>query len=843
MAKKKLNSSSKKKVIKKERLEAEHPTALNSHFHQIVSQASKDHLIQVNVALAAEEYACIFGANKNLYRVTPSMQDGLRPGKRRMLYTWWARNGKPMDTRPETLTKLRNSKSKVGKIQSATMDIHPHGDTAIYETIVNEGQIFRNNVLLIDKQGNFGNLNGDPASASRYIEMGMSEYMIDCFFDDFEHYCIPMKETYDGKSLEPEYLPAKYPHALFNPQFSGIGYGFASNIPPFNVQEVMEAVIKLIKDPNASIFLVPDFAFGVDIIDNGELKKINKTGEGKLMVQARYTIDALHNIITIHSMPLNMYAKPWIEKLVPMCQKGGIFEGQIKEIKNNTHENTLEISLILSPTAKADDVMDLLLKKTNLRYTHSVNMAMIDDYDDYQYGVKSYLKAWIEFRRNSLRYMFNNKLVRVAEKKHINDILLKIFDEDHIQETLEIARKAKSRSDNIEMLMKRYGMTSVQAGAIVDLKIYQFNKDSYSRFKEDKKKLKAEIDRIEKLITYDEEIDKLIIEQMEEGIKKYGRPRRSRILKLDSLESDVPETKELIGVSKNGYIKKVNAEKYDGIGTVGKELRDYTVFTAGSRDSILVISSDGTISKIGVSGIPDMKPKDIGVEIARYFDGHGDIITVLRCPSEKEQLVMEDFDLLMITRCGYAKRTRFSEFLLKDGKSKSLLTLNKGDALAEVLMVSDDSLDVVICTTKGNGIRIPIQSIRQISKGGKGQRVIEIAEKEEVQGICTIDPSVKHILYITTSGKMKLTELRYFPRLEKGKSPINLITLDTTDQLLGVASVKKHDQVKLFGRKGEKNYEPIEVSLIPIRSRVSKGERIVKTLRGDNIVGFKVFRA
>ena len=843
MSKKKIGTTNKKEVQKQEMKEFQNPTKLNSHFHQIISKASKDHLIQVNVSQAAEEYACIFGANKNLYRVTPSMQDGLRPGKRRMLYTWWSRNGKPTDTRPETLAKLRNSKSKVGKIQSATMDIHPHGDTAIYETIVNEGQIFRNNVLLIDKQGNFGNLNGDPASASRYIEMGMSEYMIDCFFDDFESYCIPMKETYDGKSLEPEYLPAKYPHVLFNPQFSGIGYGFASNIPPFNVQEVLEAVIKLIKNPDAPILLVPDFAFGVDIIDNGEFKSINKTGEGKLMVQARYTIDPIHNIITILSMPLNMYAKPWIERLVPLCQKGGILEGQVKEIKNNTHENTLEVSLHLSPTANAEEVMEVLLKKTNLRYTHSVNMAMIDDYDDYQFGIKSFLKTWIEFRRNSIRYMYNNKMVRVMEKKHINDILMKIFDEDHIQETMEIARTSKSRADNIEKLMKRYKMTSVQAGAIVDLKIYQFNKDSYARFKEEKKRLKQEVERIERIITYDEEIDQLIIGQMEEGIKKYGRSRQSRIIKLETDEEKIPDTKHLIGISRGGYIKKVNADKYEGIGTVGKELRDLTIFTVGNRDSILAISSDGTISKIGISSIPDMTPEDIGIEIGRYFDGKGDIVTILRCPTKKDLVTMQDIDFLMITKRGYAKRTKFREFILKDGKSRSLLTLNSDDALASVLMATDLALDVVICTNRGNGIRIPVESIRQISKGGKGQRVIDLEPEEFVTGICLIDPSVKHILYITTSGKMKITELRYFPRSTKQqRTPINLITLDTTDQLMGVASVKKQDCVKLFGRKGETNYDPVEVSSIPIRSRVSKGERVIKTLRGDHIVGFKIFR-
>ena len=498
MAKKKNGQYSKEEVHKLEIQESKEPLRVDGDFHKMMNEVSKHRLIKVNVALAAEEYACIFGANKNLYRVVPSMQDGLRPGKRRMLYSWWNAL-----KRPTKFSDIKEKSKKVNDIMSSSTVIHPHGDTAIYETIVNEGQIFRNNATLIRRQGNYGNVSGQEAGAPRYIEMYMTEYLFDCFFDGFKDYCIPMKETYNGEDIEPEYFPAKYPHALFNPQFSGIGYGLASNIPPFNVTEVLEACIKLIKNPNAKIMLIPDFKNGCDVIDTGEFKAINETGEGKVMVQASYTIDPIQNIIRITSLPLNVFVKPWIEKVVPLCQKGGPLDKKIIDIRNNSTEGDVKLTLVLAKDANPDDVMDYLLKKTSLRMTHSVNLRMIDDYKDFTYGVKSYLKTWLMFRRDSIRYMFNSKLVKTLEREHMLDVLLMVFNGKNAEETLKINRTAKNRADANKKLMERYKITSLQANTITEMHMYQFNEDTYARFKDEKEKLKQDEKTIMEIISDD----------------------------------------------------------------------------------------------------------------------------------------------------------------------------------------------------------------------------------------------------------------------------------------------------------------------------------------------------
>lgn len=816
----------------------------SQQFHKLMDQVNNDRVAEINVALAAEEFACIYGANKNLYRILPSLQDGLRPGKRRMLYAFWELNKRPQNTKPETISKLKQNTNKLLRIIGDTSGkYHPHGDSSVGETICGEGQAFRNNICTIGAQGAYGNINGEPHAAYRYLEAYLPEYTIDCFFDDFDSYCVPMRESYDGKGMEPEFLPAKYPHVLFNPQFSGIGIGLASNIPPFNIQEVLEATIKLIKNPDAKIMLIPDFTFGVDIIDNGKFKEMNKTGKGTLTVQGRYLVDAVNNKIEIVSLPLNVYSKKWIQNLAGHCKKGGEMDGKIIDISNHTSELKTDIVLTLNPETNTDDVVKWLTTKSGMRFPHAVSIHVVDNYVPYVLGVKSLLKEWISFRKDCLRSMYNYKLVRVMEKEHETDVLIMLCSsKENAEEAVKIARSSLNKEDTINALMKKYKITSLQAETIANMRLSQFNKDRTEEYKQTKKECKNQIKEITEILTNDEKLDEVIIHQLEEGIEKYGSPRKSRIIRLDE-EVDIPDTMHLLGISKSGFIKKIKYKSGVPIGIVGKDNRNVTILKAGNRESVYVISSDGIISQIPISSIPDMKEDDIGVEIKRYFGGSGEIVTVLKVPNKKEAMTMADIELMTVTKNGYAKRLNLSDLKLKDGKEQRIINLNEGDSLAKVIVIPDNTLDLVVCTNLGNGLRLPIDSIKPASKNAKGQRIINMSTEEDVTDLNVIDPSIKYLLYITSSGKMKLTELKYFPRSEKGSKSISLITLDTTEQLIGVISAKKDDYIQLYGKKGGDNYDPIGVKEIPVRSRVSKGERLVKIVRSDVIVGFKLFRA
>lgn len=300
----------------------------------------------------------------------------------------------------------------------------------------------------------------------------MSEYAIDCFFDDFDSYCIPMKQTYDGSTFEPEWLPAKYPHILFNPQFSGIGYGLSSNICPFNVAEVLDATIKLIKDPDAKILLIPDSPTGCDIIDEGNFKELNKTGISKVTMRATAEIDYVNNIIHVSTLPLGSSSDGIIQSILKLKEKK-MFD-DIIEIKDDTLEGEVGIDFFLKSDAKPEKVLNQLYKKnTGMKVTFPVGLTVIDDYCDYEYGVKELLLAWIDYRIDAVRSMLLNKYQNLLSDQHINEVLLMVFRkddiEDRINEIVEISKKSKTTEDTIKELMKRYKITSVQAKTIAKI--------------------------------------------------------------------------------------------------------------------------------------------------------------------------------------------------------------------------------------------------------------------------------------------------------------------------------------------------------------------------------------
>lgn len=787
-----------------------------------------------NVAEAAEEYSCLFGANKNLYRTIPSLIDGCKPGKRRLFWSWYEFEKKPKNIDSDTLKRLKFI--KVSTLSANGMIYHPHGDAANQEIIGREGQYWNNNVMCIVPQGSYGSIRGDVVASGRYIEAKMSKYMIDCFFSDFDNYCVPMRPSYNGLSYEPEYLPAKYPHILFNPQLSGIGYGLASNIPPFNVAEVLKATIKLIKDKDSKILLIPDSPTGADIIDEGEFKNINKTGVGKFTLRATYEIDYQKNKIRFTSLPLQSSSKSVILKIIELQKKNEFTD--IIEIHDNTKNGEVDLILFLKPNANPDKILKKLFKKgTNLKMTYPVGIQVIDDFKNYGYGVKDLLLEWIEYRRDSVRSMFNYSLQKLEEKKHMNEVLIKVFNKNNAEETLHICKTSKGRKETVERLVKKHNITSLQAETIADMQLYKFNKDSYQKFCEERENLKKEIKRVTNILENDEEIDNFIISQLEEGIKRYGRPRKSKVIREKDENDFISDTNHLIGITKSGYIKKITDDNTK-IGVVGKNNEALTVVPANNKEDILVIDSQGYITKIAVSEIPDMKYEDSGVDIRRYFKTYGDIVSVLKMPPEKI-LDNKNVCMILVTKFGISKRVLLSDFKKLESNTLSI-KLNTNDEVVSVLFTFDNSVkDIVIYTNLGNGIRLPISDIKLSTKLAKGIKQINLKENEFVVDSSKIDNSKKYLFYITSSGRCKITEMKYFPQMNRKDDSINLIKLEGNETLVGLSSVNKSDAVVAY----RKNNEPVQIELseLPISTRISKGEKYVKTPKGDFVVGYKVF--
>ena len=829
-----------KKKTKRSKSDQKMTSNLDSKFRaEYGERFGEEKIIQCNVADAVLDYSRIFGANKNLYRTIASLQDGLKPGARRLFYSWWEIENCPTKTDKATLNKLKYI--KVDKLSANTVNYHPHGTSAIDELIGRLGQYWNNNVMTIVPQGSYGNMAGDKPAAGRYREAKRSEYLIDCFFDEFDKYCVPMKLGYDGESWEPEFLPSKYPHILFNPQFSGIGYGLASNIPPFNVAEVLDATIDLIKNPNNKIMLIPDSPTGCDIIDSGNFKEMNETGQSKFAMRANTEIDYLNNVINIKSLPINSSTGSVISKIVDLQKKKEKDFDKIVEIRDYTKEGEVLIQIFLSKDAKPEKILKKLFKKNiGLKATYPVGITVIDDYQEYEYGIKELLLEWISYRQDIVRSMFLNKLQIMVSKQHMNEVLIMVFSKNNIDDTIAIAKNSKSRKETIEKLMKRFKITSIQAGVIADMHVYNFNKDSYNKYLEERDVIEKDINEINECLSDDKKIDEFIIKQLEEGKKKYGRPRMSKIVKENDDNDNISDEDYLIGISETGFAKKISA-KYSSIGPVGKTNSNLVVIDVNNRENLLVVDSSGNVVKVSISAIPDVEAEDIGIELKRFFSINGSVKAVMELPTMDILNVKDDnFGIIFITKNGYAKRVRLSEFK-KITDSKPGILLNEGDEVASAIFSTDISeKSIMISTSIGNCIHLPIEEIRNATSTAKGVSMITLKKDEYVVNASIINPRKKLMFLMTNLGRAKVIESKYCPVMKRKDESINLISLVGNETLLGVSSVTKSDSVMIFHKNGEP--EIVMIKDIEIGSRISKGDKIAKTTRGDSIVGFKIFQ-
>lgn len=777
-----------------------------------------------NLADACEEYNKIFGANKNLYRIMPSANDGLKPVQRRFLYSLYKGKG-------------RTQFIKMAKAAAdTTAAYHPHGSASVEDVGAKMASPIANNIPTVEGHGNFGSYKDDRSGASRYIECRLSKYALKCFFEDFESSTVDMKLAYTGDEYEPEVFPARYPHALFNPQLSGIGYAFASNIPPFNVTEVLEATIKLIKNPKTKIFIIPDSPTGADIVDEGQFEKICETGVGTFTLRGSIEVDEINNIITITSIPLQTTIDSIIKKIVELREKR-VFD-EIKDIKDYSNETQVKTLIFLDQSANPYKTIEKLYSKnTGLKKTYPVGMKMIDDYKDYDYGVTSFLKEWIEFRRDTVRSSYNTRLVKAMEEQNINDVLLFVLNSDNAEKTIKMAKDSANKEEFSSKLMKAYNIDSQKANAIASMRVYAFNKDAYKSYKEKKEELINEINTLEEILDNDDKIDEVIIEQLKEGIKLFGSPRKSKVVSDDDTEN-IADTDHILAISKDGYVKKVLIKEKQ-IGQVGNTNGQYITLRINNKENVLIFDSTGNISKIPVSAIPDMELSDSGILLERYFSVHGNIVGVLIEPSNKEMKKRgKDLFVIFLTKQGFVKKTLLTEFSNINGSSTAIKLPNDDELVAVEYTFEDTIKDMVIYTNKGNGARRDINEFSVMKANARGVRQITMGEDEYCVGFDKIHPDRKYMFYITSSGKAKLTDMKYFPNMKRKDEVLTLITLDKNENLVGIKTVSKNDKVIVY----KKNSQPevIDLKDIPVTTRVAKAEKVVKTPKGDSVLSYTV---
>lgn len=793
---------------------------MSKKVNEVLNPRNRGSVIEFDIGVAGEEYAKVYGANKNLARITPALIDGLKPVQLRILYDYWDKKVFP-DRKPK----------KTSAIVGDTMArFHPHGDSSIKEAIDSMCQDWSWSIPLLKGESSFGSIRGDRAAAMRYTEARLSEFTMDCYFDDFKESNVSIQRAYTDDEDIPVYLPAKYPIGIINPELSSIGYGFASNIPPFNFAEVIKATLKLMADPNTKINLIPDSPTGADIIDDGSFQEINTIGKSKFTLQASYKIDYMNNTIKIISLPLQINCMFVQKRIIDLHNKGKFDE--LVGFEEHTRNGVVDFDIILTKDADPDKVIEFLMKKdTGLRKTYSCELRFVHDYRMKIYNPREFILEWLEYDRDRVRAVYNEKITKTIERLHMLEVLIFIMEPSRLDETVDIVFDSKNRTEAEQRLMEKYKISSVQAAVVANMKMYEFTSDKRDEFIEEQKTLTKKVEEYQDILDSDNGVDEVITQQMLEGIKKWGTPRRSKIIKVGK-NNNVPDTNHIIGISNDGYIKKLDISKYSSIGYVGKVSSLFTI-AMSNRDNLILFDSDGQVTRLPVSSLPDMKYEDIGIRINRYFKSNGIIVSAIR---ESDVRDHSDTDVVMITRKGFGKKTSLSEF--KKIKTQTMaIALEENDTLVSVIP-SLDSDSFIIYTDRGDGIRLETKEFKNYKKTAKGLRMISLRSGEEVCGIDMLYSDKKYILYVTSAGKVKLTEVKYFPVMKRKDEPLSLISLDENEILLGIQGVSMKGNLVCYKRKSGQFSLPIDQ--IPVTTRIARAQKMIKTPKGDDIVGYIV---
>lgn len=778
----------------------------------------------INVGKMCKDDMMIFGANNNLMRHIPALYDGLKPGERRILYAMF-----------KDLKLSYNSRyKKVATIVGNTLTYHPHGEGPVYQTLVKLSQPWNTMMPLVDGNGNFGSAAGDDAGASRYIEARLTYFAYKAYFEEFDPNIVDMVPNHTNDTFEPEYFPAKYPIALINGAF-GIGYGAACGIPPHNFSEVCEATLELMDDPSADILLVPDIPSGAYIVDNGELGQINKTGSGKLVMRGRIDLDEKNNILSIKNTPWMVSLNKVIASILELQDSKKITG--IKDIEDDGEEGEIDKKIILKKEVDPIAIMHTIYTKTNMQATKPVVFKVIDEFQDLDYNVKAFLLDWIDMRIETKRRVLNNKLIKAKERQHILHILLFILNKDNAEKTLKLVKNANNKKEIIEGLMKLYGISSLQADTIANMRVTGFSKEAKMKYQNEKSEIDKTIEELEKITRSDKKIKKIIKKELEEGIKLFGEPRRSEIISIEG-EVKIRNTRHVVVFTLNGFVKKL-PEDSTSIGFIEQGDYPMEIILSQNIDELLIFDQTGKISKVPVHAIANHTLDSKGEPLSKLATVNGRIAKIFAKPTP-EMLAMfekknQELYILMVTKNGIIKKTPISNYM--NIKNELLgMVVKDGDELQTVKLLIGDK-DIVVYTNKGFGVRFNSSEIKETSRMSIGVKSMELTEGEIVIGMELVNSDDKFLFAITDKGTGKKSTMSTFKTMERNSKPLRIISLEDNENLITIRTVKGNEKFKAY-LKG--SVELIDLENVPELPRLSKGKKLIPVRKGETIIDLKI---
>ncbi len=771
-------------------------------------------------------------------RAVPDVRDGLKPVHRRILYAMLR----------EGLTPDKKFSKCAGVVGEVLKKYHPHGDAAVYDSLVRMAQDFNMRYPLIDKQGNFGSVDGDPPAHYRYTECRLIRLSME-MMQDIDKETVNYVPNFDETTEEPVVLPTRVPNFLLNGS-SGIAVGMATNVPPHNLNELCDAIIYLIQNPAADVDTLmeyipgPDFPTGGEIYSRADIATVYKTGRGSIQVRAKATIEKMEKgtreAIIVHEIPYQVNKAKLIEEIADMVRNKRI-EG-ISDIRDESDRQGMRVVIELRRGENAEVVLNNLYKHSRLHDTFGVIFLSIVDGRPQILNLREILEHFVTHRREVIHRRTEYELRKAKARAHILEGMMIALD--HLDAVISLIRRSASPKEAREGLITSFNLTEVQAQAILDMQLQRLTSMERQKILDEHTELLKWIDKLNEILSKPLLIDKIITDEMLEIKEKYGDERRTEILdqepKKISLADLVREEMVVITCTHSGYIKRTtlssfNRQRRGGKGRIGMKTKEEDFLdlmsVASTHDDILIFTQKGRVYSLKAYQLPDLPPSTKGKAMAQ-FDLQMD-------PDEKiaRLRAVRGYDperyVTILSRKGVIKKIRLDA--LSNIRRSGLRIMNVRDE-DELLTahVTDGNQNIFIGTAYGRAVCFPENSFREMGRTASGVRGIRLKKDDYVVGMEIVVPT-DLILTITENGFGRRTPLEEYRIQNRGGTGlINMKIKPRNGLIVDTESVKPGDEIMMLTQSGMIiRYSADDVR---IASRQSIGVRLMEVEEGDKIV-------
>lgn len=794
----------------------------------------KSRVIDVDIQREMRKSFLDYSMSVIVSRALPDVRDGLKPVHRRILYTMFEKGltyDKPYHKCADTVGAVLGS-------------YHPHGDSSVYDALVRLAQDFSMRYMLVDGHGNFGSVDGDPPAAYRYTEARMSKISME-MLTDIDKKTVDFMPNYDDRLQEPVVLPCRFPNLLVNGS-SGIAVGMATNIPPHNLGEVVDAMDYLIDNPDASVADLmeyipgPDFPTGATIMGRSGIRAAYATGRGKIVVRAKAEIVEEKNgrfKIIVTELPYQVNKARLIESIADMVKDKRI-EG-ISNIEDHSDRNGMHIEIDVKRDASPQIVLNQLFSYSQLQVTFGVIMIAIVNGEPKLLTLKDILNHYIDFQVDVITRRTVFDLNKAKERMHILEGLKIAID--FIDEVIAIIRSSKDQGEAKLRLMERFGLDEIQAQSIVQMRLGQLTGLERQKIEDEIAALHVKIDDYEDILSNHSRVLQIIKEEVNAVRNKYADQRRTEILSVSGevdIEDLIPQEDCVLTLTQFGYVKRLSIDTYKtqkrgGRGVAGMTRREEDVatemFIINSHDYVLFFTDKGRVYRLKCYEIPEGSRQSKGMNIANLLpiDADEHVTSMIK---------VHEFDenkyLIMVTRKGIVKRIELNAYNTARKGGLIALELNEGDELAWVRMTDGES-EVIVATKKGMAIRFKETDVRPMGRQARGVKAITLREDDEVIGMSTVREDA-YVLTVSETGYGRLSKLSDYRIQSRGGKGLTNYHVEKYGDVAAIKVVDMDDDIIIISSDGV--IIRIQASSIRVCSRPSKGVTVMKVSEGSKVV-------